>query len=168
MTAATVTVPAGWPLRLKSQRESARARFPARAEASCWPATRRSREEAWAQVTSPPFTLANAGTEGKRVRGLTRLLDWLESQPGKTWQDRWRASGAEAAGASWRELPLRWLDGHGRRSQWLPSELSAALRVVICADLIRPSLSWLVSAASLKGASPATLPRPVTRPGSRD
>ena len=152
MTAATVTVPAVWPLRLKSQRESARARFPARAEASCWPATRRSREEAWAQVTSPPFTLANAGTEGKRVRGLTRLLDWLESQPGKTWQDRWRASGAEAAGASWRELPLRWLDGHGRRSQWLPSELSAALRVVICADLIRPSPSWLVSAASLKGA----------------
>ena len=152
MTAATVTGPAVWPLRLKSQRESARARFPARAEASCWPATRRSREEAWAQVTSPPFVLANGGTQGKRVRGLTRLLDWLESQPGKTWQDRWRASGAEAAGAGWRELPLRWLDGHGRRSQWLPSELSAALRVAICADLIRPSLSWLVSAASIKGA----------------
>ena len=152
MTAATVTDPAVWPLRLKSQRESARARFPARAEASCWPATRRSREEAWAQVTSPPFVLANAGTEGKRVRGLTRLLDWLESQPGKTWQERWRVSGAEAAGAGWRELPLLWLEGHGRRSQWLPSELSAALRVAICADLIRPSLSWLVSAASIKGA----------------
>ncbi|MGO8884488.1 MAG: site-specific integrase [Streptosporangiaceae bacterium] len=152
MTTATVTDPAAGSLRLKSQRESARARFPARAEASCWPATRRSREEAWAQITSPPFVLANAGTEGKRVRGLTRLLDWLESQPGKTWQDRWRASGAEAAGASWRELPLRWLDGHGRRSQWLPSELSAAVKAAICADLIRPSLSWLVSAASIKGA----------------
>ncbi|HEY5354433.1 MAG TPA: hypothetical protein VIK57_18445, partial [Streptosporangiaceae bacterium] len=152
MTVVAVTGPAVWPLRLKSQGESARARFPARAAASCWPATRRSREEAWAQVTSPPFVLANAGTEGKRVRGLARLLDWLESQPGKTWQERWRVSGAEAAGAGWRELPLLWLEGRGRRSQWLPSELSAALRVAICADLIRPSLSWLVSAASIKGA----------------
>jgi hypothetical protein len=49
-------------------------------------------------------------------------------------------------------VPLRWLDDHGRRSQWLPAELSAALKVMICADLIRPSLSWLVAAASVKGA----------------
>jgi len=159
VTTEAVTGPAVWPLRLKSQRESARARFPARPGAACWPATRRSREEAWAQVTSPPFVLANAGTEGKRVRGLARLLDWLQSQPGKTWQDRWQVSGAEAAGAGWRQLPLRWLDGHGRRSQWLPSELSAALRVAICADLVRPSLSWLVSVASIKGALSRDLAR---------
>ena len=133
-------------------RESARARFPARAEAPNWPATCRSREEIWTQVTSPPFVLANAGTESKRIRGLTRLLDWLESQPGATWQDRWRNSGAEVAGVAWRQVPLRWLDDHGRRSQWLPAELSAALKVMICADLIRPSLSWLVAAASVKGA----------------
>ena len=133
-------------------RESARARFPARAEAPNWPATCRSREEIWTQVTSPPFVLANAGTESKRIRGLTRLLDWLESQPGATWQDRWRNSGAEVAGVAWRQVPLRWLDDHGRRSQWLPGELSAALKVMICADLIRPSLSWLVAAASVKGA----------------
>jgi len=133
-------------------RESARARFPARAEALNWPATCRSREEIWTQVTSPPFVLANAGTESKRIRGLTRLLGWLESQPGATWQDRWRNSGAEVAGVAWRQVPLRWLDDHGRRSQWLPAELSAALKVMICADLIRPSLSWLVAAASVKGA----------------
>ena len=29
---------------------------------------------------------------------------------------------------------------------------SAALKAAICADLIRPSLGWLVSAASIKGA----------------
>ena len=152
MTVAAVTTPATWPPRQKSMRESARARFPARAEAPNWPATCRSREEIWTQVTSPPFVLANAGTESKRIRGLTRLLDWLESQPGATWQDRWRNSGAEVAGVAWRQVPLRWLDDHGRRSQWLPAELSAALKVMICADLIRPSLSWLVAAASVKGA----------------
>ena len=99
----------------RSQGESARARFPARPVALSWPATRQAREDAWEQVTSPPFVLANDGTEGKRVRGLARLLDWLESQPGTTWQDRWQASGVEAAGADWRQLPLRWLEGRGRR-----------------------------------------------------
>ena len=117
-----------------------------------WPATRPGREEVWEHLTSPPFVLANAGTEAKRVRGLTRLLDWLEGQPGETWQGRWLAGGAEAAGAGWRQVPLRWLDDRGWRSQWLPSELSAALKAAICADLIRPSLGWLVSAASIKGA----------------
>jgi hypothetical protein len=47
---------------------------------------------------------------------------------------------------------MSWLDGHGRRSQWLPAELSAALKVAICADLVRPSLGWLVSAPAIKGA----------------
>ncbi|HEY1698520.1 MAG TPA: site-specific integrase [Trebonia sp.] len=159
MTVAAVTRPATWPPRQKSTRESARARFPARAEALNWPATCRSRQEIWTQVTSPPFVLANAGTESKRIRGLTRLLGWLESQPGATWQDRWRSSGAEVAGVAWRQVPLRWLDDHGRRSQWLPAELSAALKVMICADLIRPSLSWLVAAASVKGALAGDLAR---------
>jgi hypothetical protein len=151
VTTAVVAAPAVSPLGLKSQRESARARFPARPGVLDWPATRCSREEAWARVTSPPFVAANDSARRKRGRGLARLLDWLESQPGKTWQDRWRASGAEAAGASWRQLPLRWLDSQGRRSVGLPSELSAALKVAICADLIRPSLSWLLSVASIKG-----------------
>ena len=47
---------------------------------------------------------------------------------------------------------MRWLNDRGWRLQWLPSELSAALKAAICADLIRPSLGWLVSAAPIKGA----------------
>jgi integrase len=147
-----MTGPAVGPPGPKTQRESARARFPARPAAVDWPATRPGREEVWEHLTSPPFVLANAGTEAKRVRGLTRLVDWLEGQPGQTWQGRWLAGGAEAAGAGWRQVPLRWLNDCGWRSQWLPSELSAALKAAICADLIRPSLGWLVSVAPIKGA----------------
>jgi hypothetical protein len=33
-----------------------------------WPTTWRSREEVWEQTTSPPFVLANIGTESKRLR----------------------------------------------------------------------------------------------------
>ena len=90
---------------------------------------------------------------------LTRLLDWLEDQPGQTWQERWLASGAEAAGAGWRQVPIGWLHGRGRRSQWLRAELASALEAAICADLIRPSLGWLVSASAIKGALARDLAR---------
>jgi len=79
------------------------------------------------------------------------MLDWLEDQPGDTWQQRWLASRAETAGPGWRQVAVSWLREHGFRSQWLPAELSTALKTLICADLLRPSLDWLVSAASLKG-----------------
>jgi len=49
---------------------------------------------------------AARGRDQTRRRGLAKLLDWLQSQPGETWQDRWLASGADAAGSGWTELPL--------------------------------------------------------------
>jgi hypothetical protein len=45
---------------------------------------------------------------------VTALLDWLGAQPGQTWQDRWLASGADAAGAAWRDIPAQWLRASGR------------------------------------------------------
>jgi hypothetical protein len=62
------------------------------------------------------------------------------------------ASGAESAGADWAQLPIRWLQDRGRRSQWLQTELASALGAVICAGLIRPSLGWLVFSLAGKGA----------------
>jgi integrase len=150
VTTAT-TAPIGWPPASKAQRESARARFPARLVTLGWPATRRRREQVWEQLNRPPFVLANVASQGKRIRGVTRMLDWLQAQPGDTWQERWAESGAEAGGADWRQVPMRWLADHRRRSQWLPAELNEALRVVICADLVHPSLRWLMSVPSIKG-----------------
>jgi hypothetical protein len=71
------------------------------------------------------------------------MLDWLEAQPGETRQQRWLASGAEASGAGCRQVPLRWLGDHGRRSQ--------CPQGVVCVDLVRPSLGRLVSVPSVKG-----------------
>ncbi len=51
----------------------------------------------WRLLTSPPFTLDNPASQGNRTRGLTVLLDWLADQPGDSWQQRWLASGADAA-----------------------------------------------------------------------
>ena len=117
-----------------------------------WPATGHGRGKVWEQLTRPPFVMEVASSQGTRARGLARLLDWLQDQPGQTWQERWLASGAEAAGAGWTQLPIRWLRDRGQRSRWLRAELASALGVAICADLIRPSLSWLVSGLAGKGA----------------
>jgi hypothetical protein len=127
-------------------------RFPARAVAVTWPATSHGREQVWQQLTAVPFGLDAASSQYTRVRGLAKLLDWLEGQPGTTWQDRWLASGVEATGGIWADLPIGRLDERGQRSQGRRSELASALVVAVCADLIRPSLGWLVSNRNGKGA----------------
>jgi hypothetical protein len=71
-----------------------------------WPATWHGRGKVWAQLTRPPFVMDTASSQGTRARGLARLLDWLENQLGETWQERWLASGAEAAGAGWAQVPI--------------------------------------------------------------
>jgi hypothetical protein len=128
-----------------------RDRFPSRDVIGDWPVTRLGRVEVWECTTGTPFVLANPVVQGKRVRGLAHLLDWLHDLPGASWQGRWLTSGAETLGAQWRQAPLDWLSRRGRCSTWLPSELSNGLKVLICADVIRPSLEWLVSVPSLKG-----------------
>jgi len=49
---------------------------------------------------APPFT--DAAMMVRRKRGLVSVVDWLAGQPGHTWQERWRASGADELGnADW-------------------------------------------------------------------
>ena len=62
----------------------------------------------WERLTSGMFVLSNANSQDRRIRGLAWLLDWLADQPGQTWQQRWMASGADAAGGDWRQVPIAW------------------------------------------------------------
>jgi len=81
----------------------------------------------------PPFVLANRASQGGRRFGLTLLLDWLEDQPGPTWQDRWLASGADADGAAWRPLLAAWLREHGHATQHRLDVMGRAVLVAISA-----------------------------------
>lgn len=91
-----------------------RARFPARAGEPWWPHTAQPREETLRRLTAPPFDSAANGTRAGRRRGATKLLRWLSTLPGETWQQRWKASGGEdLPGAAWVDLPLRWLRERG-------------------------------------------------------
>ena len=143
----------------KARRESARTRFPPRPVATDWPATRRERGAVQERLTSGIFVLPNADSQDKRRRGLSWLLDWLADQPGQTWQQRWMASGADAAGGAWRQVPIAWQRERGRDVRWLRAELSGALVVAICGDLVRPSLSCLVAGAAGKGSLTRNLAR---------
>jgi len=148
MVTAVIQRPDVAPPAAPTAREAMRARFPPRPVPDGWPATLQPRDTAWERLTRPPFVLEDAKRQQRRVRGLALLLDWLAAQPGQTWQERWLASGADRAGAGWRQLPAAWLHDLGLHREGRQAELSAALTVAICADLVRPSPGWLVSAGA--------------------
>ena len=139
--------------------QAARARFPARIVPAAWPASGQTRGQVQDRLMRAPFTAANARTEQIRRRGLTFLLDWLEAQRGATWQERWLASGADMAGAAWRQGPAAWLQAQGLPAAWRQEAAVSAFLSVISADVVRPALGWLVG----KGTGPGGLVRHLAR-----
>jgi hypothetical protein len=120
-------------------------RFPARAVAVDWPATRRDRLQVVQLVADASGGLAQSRIESNQRLGLPLLLDWLQEQPGQTWQQRWLASGADAAGEAWAAGPARWLERDDRYSQYRLERMTGSLLVAVGADIVRPSLGWLLT-----------------------
>jgi hypothetical protein len=102
------------------------ASFPPRPVASSWPATEATRSEVLARVLSAPFALDNRLSQQTRRLGVLAVLNWLRIQPGDSWQQRWRASGAEDR-PDWRRLV-------GTDPAKPLPHLSPGLLVLICAD----------------------------------
>jgi integrase len=129
-------------------------RFPPRQPAVRRAATGQSRDQVLKRLLAPPFIAEAPGTQFRRKTGLTKILHWLERCPGETWQDRWVASGADAAGnTGWRYLAMEWL----RSSGWAYSvpkndftALGAGMLPLITGDVIQPSLSWLLTPGTVK------------------
>lgn len=127
--------------------EALRRRFPPRTPETSWPHTRQSRHEALHRLDCPPFRADNRKTHVPRMRGVAKFLDWLSPFPGDTWQQRWLASGQEeSSGADWARLPTEWLTARGESAN--TSILGSGLLMLICADVIRPSATWLLSRGS--------------------
>ena len=124
---------------------AARAGFRPRPAAADWPTTHLDRDAVLAMLGSPPFALANRGSQWQRRRAAGVAVAWLADQPGRTWQQRWLASGAEAAGANWKQACVPWLDQHGIRARQRLDLLSIGVILTVCADILRPSLGWLAA-----------------------
>ncbi len=121
------------------------AAFPARGVGLVWPSTCDDRAAVLARVLAAPFRLENPNSQRHRRTGVLAVLGWLAGFPGGTWQQRWQASGAEAAG-DWRDLFIGESAGRWRNAPGEPApHLSIGLMVLICADVIRPGLGWLLS-----------------------
>lgn len=71
------------------------------------------------------------------VRGTRALLTRLERYPGETWEERWLASGNDAA-------PLTWMDHYDlpNYNRWSPTLL--AMNALLQIRVLRPSYSWLL------------------------
>lgn len=122
------------------------AAFPPRPITVSWPATEQTRSAVLARVLAAPFALDNRLSQQTRRIGVLSVLSWLQTHPGVSWQQRWQASGAEDA-PDWRDLNTaasagrtRFRSAPGRQL----SHLGPGLLVLICADVIRPSLAWLL------------------------
>lgn len=138
--------------RTEARSATLRSRFPARRSTASWPRTRLSRHSVIQRLGSAPFVVDTSAGEDNRRRGVRIVVDWLETQPGDTWQQRWLASGADDDGrVDWRGFPIRWRKATTSWDCRFDSKLlGTGLLSLMCADVIRPSLAWLLTTATPK------------------
>jgi len=124
-------------------------RFPPRPVAGSWSETEAPRSKMVNRLLAEPFALCHPLSQRTRRIGVLAVVSWLQARPGATWQARWLASGAESQ-ADWRTLvdaPKGEPEpGTLRRTRPL-LHLAPGLLVLVCADVIRPSLAFLLASA---------------------
>ncbi|MGB9303946.1 MAG: site-specific integrase [Mycobacterium sp.] len=124
-----------------------RSRYRVRAAGVDWPATCGDGAEVDRVVAAATAELVTQWVQEVRRVGVPLLLDWLLDQPGHTGQQRWWASGADAAGAQWAQHPGQWLERRGMYSGNRLRLMTSSLILVVGADVLRPSLAWLLTGA---------------------
>ena len=125
-------------------------RFPPRPGATSWPVTEAPRSAMVKRLFAAPFALENrlSQLQGRRP-GVLAVVSWLQARPGETWQERWLSSGAEHA-TDWRNLVAVPNGRAGQNTARPPGHLAPGLLVMICADVIRPSLPFLLASAGTR------------------
>jgi len=119
--------------------------YPARPRPKTWPETQQARPALAERLSNAPFRSGSADVRRCMRRGLTALLDWLEQQPGQTWQERWLASGAEAGGRTWTDLVRREVPSLvSRPAGHVHTDLLTAMRVMLTGRVLRPGYAWLL------------------------
>ncbi|MFD6995017.1 tyrosine-type recombinase/integrase [Streptomyces mirabilis] len=119
--------------------------FPPRPRPDVWPETTAAPDEILDRLERPPLWSASASPP--RLAGARLLLPWLESLPGETWQDRWLS--AVTAAPTKDELFQSVMHWHDRpATQDLRAKFNSGLLALICADVFRPELQWVIQNSS--------------------
>ena len=152
MTAGAAEKTAARPWQLSAEALALWRKFPPRIVPASWLATRQPRGKVVARLLAPPFAAETSQDRCNRKLALLKVLDWLELQPGRTWQDRWDASGAGDDGRrDWRRTLLDELAAAGNlgpRGEQTFKILGLGMAQLIGADVIRPGLGWLMATSS--------------------
>jgi integrase len=93
-----------------------------------------------------PAGLQDAANRTRRATGTFRLLSWLATFPGRTWQARWEACGAEQSLTDWREAPTRHVLDTADRPLTLKgarNSTSVGLSALLWLGVIRPGYEFL-------------------------
>jgi hypothetical protein len=139
---------------ISGRNKQLRERFPARQPEHCGADTAGTAEDTIVRLTSGSFTSDVKTTQAGRRRGVTKLLDWLATFPGDTWQQRWELSGVEQhPGKTWTGLPLTWLQERGQNASYDADDLASGLLMLICGDVIRPGVPWMLTRTHARLAS---------------
>ncbi|MFF7082649.1 site-specific integrase [Streptomyces lavendulae] len=117
--------------------------FPPREVPAWWAATTESFEQVNARLV--PLTWSKSKkTREHRMRGVRRVLRWLETFDGQTWQDRWSASGSDALRRDWADRVADQVTaqtGVGRRT--VRNEVQCGSFYLAVADVYQPGIEWL-------------------------
>ncbi len=114
-----------------------------------WTASERDADYLVQRLVPAPFGTGNPNVRRQRERGICGLLHWLNAHPGISWQQRWMASEAEdQPGALWRSGAAAWLTAQGLPTS--EAHLATGLLALICGDVVRPSLRWMLTRVSPK------------------
>lgn len=126
-------------------------KFPPRPVPVSWEATCQDRAAVLDRLLTRPFVTGTASTAAWRRLGLLRIMDWLQAQPGRTWQERWNAAVDIDGTVDWRIVVLRWLKDTSRIAEnntTVGQALGTGLTQLICGDVVRPDLCWLLTSAT--------------------
>jgi len=83
-----------------------------------------------------------------RAVSVDRVLAWIETWPGSTWQQRWMASGAESQGRGWLDSAGPFILATFPAVRSLQAARLAAadgLKMLLCLRLLRPGYPFLIT-----------------------
>ncbi|MFI1349559.1 tyrosine-type recombinase/integrase [Streptomyces lydicus] len=125
-----------------SHHEALRKAHPPRPAPDDWPGSRQKYGETLSCLNEL-FADVPKNTRYIRRRGAGNLMGWLQAFPGDTWQQRWKASQLEEDGF---DIAHAWVRNHQDRVT--DYELMTGVLALACADVIRPSIPWLLTRRS--------------------
>lgn len=114
----------------------------------CWPQAQAERGLLVQRAHRLPVGSQRHDKPAQRCLGVGRLLGWLDTFPGRCWQERWEATGSQELGPAWTVEPVRFIETTAPGSRPVSADQArksvvAGMHALLCMGVLRPSYQWL-------------------------